>query len=73
MFPSDKSKPKVTPTPKVAAKPKVTPSPVPSTFEQKSKWTENEFRRLMKSGVPISKARDQASKKYNISPNGFTN
>ena len=57
------------PTPKPTAK----PSPSPSTFDQKAAWTEKEFSRLLKMGVPINKAREQAAKKYKINPNGYTN
>jgi hypothetical protein len=54
-------------------KPKPTPSPSPSTFDQKAAWTEKEFSRLRKMGLPIDKAREQAAKKYKINPNGYTN
>ena len=55
------------------AKQKPVPSPSPSTFDQKAAWTEKEFLRLRKMGLPIDKAREQAAKKYKINPNGYTN
>ena len=57
----------------MAQKAKPKPSPSPSTSRQKTDWTEKELQRLLKKGVSLDKARDQASKKYGIYPNGYTN
>ena len=65
------AKPSPKPTAKATAKAK--PSPSPSTMSQKSDWTEKELQRLLKQGMNLDKARNQASKKYGIWPNGYTN
>jgi hypothetical protein len=62
---------KATAKPKPKSTPK--PKPSPSTMSQKSTWTEKELQRLLKQGMNLDKARNQASKKYGIWPNGYTN
>ena len=67
----------IKPSAKATAKPKPKstpkPKPSPSTMSQKSTWTEKELQRLLKQGMTLDKARNQASKKYGIWPNGYTN
>lgn len=55
-----------------AAKAKPKPTPSPSTRAQKTDWTEAELQRLLNKGMTLDKARNQASKKYGIYPNGYT-
>jgi hypothetical protein len=64
------AKPKATPTAKPTAKPKTSPS----TFAQKNKAAEAEFKRLMDAGKikDIAKTRKMIAEKYGVYPNGLS-
>jgi hypothetical protein len=69
-----KPAPKPTATKKATPARKATPKPSPSTFAQRSKAAEAEFKKLMESGKikDITKTRKMISKKYGVYPNGLS-
>jgi predicted component of type VI protein secretion system len=67
-------KPKATPAAKSKATPTAKPKPSPSTFAQKNKAAEAEFKRLMDAGKikNIAKTRKMIAEKYGVYPNGLS-
>jgi predicted component of type VI protein secretion system len=67
-------KPKATPTAKSKATPTAKPKPSPSTFAQRNKAAEAEFKRRMDAGKikDIAKTRKMIAEKYGVYPNGLS-
>jgi predicted component of type VI protein secretion system len=67
-------KPKATPTAKSKATPTAKPKPSPSTFAQRNKAAEAEFKRLMDAGKikDLTKTRKMIAEKYGVYPNGLS-
>jgi hypothetical protein len=71
-----KSTPKPTATKSATPKPmaKATPKASPSTFAQRNKAAEAEFKRLMDAGKikDLAKTRKMIAEKYGVYPNGLS-